>query len=198
MLTSITPLGERGRNSRWGVTVSAFVIGSTTAGALLGAAVGGLGALGANLSLTTSIRLLVLIGAVLIGAVLDLELGGLRLPSVARQVNEDWMRSYRGWVYGLGYGFQLGLGFLTVVSASAVYLAFGAALLSASPGFGALIGATFGFARAAVIFATAGVDTPAGLIALAKALKRRRRPTVAVAIAAQAALALAALLVVVG
>lgn len=198
MLTSITPLGERGRNSRWGVTVGAFVIGSTVAGALLGGALGGLGALLGGASLASSIRLLVLAGVTLICVALDLELGGLRLPSVARQVNEDWMRSYRGWVYGVGFGFQLGLGFLTVVSASAVYLAFAAAALSGSTGTGALIGATFGFARAAVIFATAGVDTPGALIALGAKLEHRRQPTAAIAIATQIALALAALLVVAG
>src|ERR1700683_1402386 len=130
MLTSITPLGERGRNSRWGVTVSAFVIGSSVAGALLGASAGGIGALLDDQSLAFSLRLLVLVGAALVGVALDLGLGGTRLPSVARQVNEDWMRSYRGWVYGVGFGFQLGLGLVTVVSASAVYLAFLAALLS--------------------------------------------------------------------
>jgi hypothetical protein len=198
MLTSITPLGERGRNSRWGVTVGAFVIGSTVAGALLGGGLGGLGALLGPPSSTSSIRLLVLVGAALIGVALDLKLGGLRLPSVARQVNEDWMRSYRGWVYGFGFGFQLGLGFVTVVSASAVYLAFLAAALSGSPSLGALIGATFGFTRAAIIFATAGIDTPGALIALGAKLEHRRRPTAAIAIATQAVLALAALLVVAG
>jgi len=198
MLTSITPLGERGRNSNWWVTVAAFLIGSTAAGGLLGGCAGGLGALVGESSLRSSIGLLVLIGAALIGAALDLGLGGLRLPSVARQVNEDWMRRYRGWVYGVGFGFQLGLGFLTVVSASAVYLAFGAALLTAAPGPGALIGATFGFARAAAIFATLGIETPEELIDLAARLERRRRPAATAAIATQALLALAAFLVVVG
>ena len=124
MLTSITPLGERGRNSRWGVTVSAFVIGSTLAGALAGRRCRAASArCSASFSLATSIDLLILIGAALIGAALDLGWEAPTCPSVARQVNEDWMRSYRGWVYGVGFGFQLGLGFLTVVSASAVYLA---------------------------------------------------------------------------
>ncbi len=196
MLTSITPLGERGRNSRWSVTVSAFVIGSSAAAAVLGAAAGGLGALLDALSLAPSPRLLVLVGAVLVGTALDLGLGGLRLPSVARQVNEDWMRRYRGWVYGVGFGFQLGLGVVTVVSTSAVYLTFLAAVLSGSPGLGALIGATFGFARAAVLFAAAGVNTPARLLSLGKRLARWRRPTALVAVSTQTVLAILALAVV--
>jgi len=196
MLTSITPLGERGRNSRWSVTVSAFVLGSSAAGALLGAGAGALGALLDDLSTSSSARLLVLVGAVLIGAALDLGLGGFRLPSVARQVNEDWMRSYRGWVYGVGFGVQLGLGVVTVVSTSAVYLTFLAAVLSGSLGLGALIGATFGFGRAAVLFAVAGVNTPDRLLSLGRRLARWRRPTALVAVSTQAVLAMLALAVV--
>ena len=45
MLASITPLGERGRDSRWGVTVTAFVLGATAAGAALGAVMGLAGSL---------------------------------------------------------------------------------------------------------------------------------------------------------
>jgi len=43
MLGSITPLGERGRGSRWGVTVSAYLMGSAVGGAALGAMLGWIG-----------------------------------------------------------------------------------------------------------------------------------------------------------
>src|SRR5439155_453196 len=36
MLASITPLGERGRNATWSITVTAFVIGAIAAGAVGG------------------------------------------------------------------------------------------------------------------------------------------------------------------
>src|SRR5436189_48466 len=45
MLGSITPLGERGRNSRWWVTMTAFVLGSAIGGAALGGGLGWLGSL---------------------------------------------------------------------------------------------------------------------------------------------------------
>ena len=65
------------------------------------------------------------IGAVaLIGVALDLGWAGLRLPTVRRQVNEDWLHRYRGGVYGFGFGFQLGLGVATIVTTAAVYLTF--------------------------------------------------------------------------
>ena len=37
MLASITPLGERGRQAHWVVTVTAFMIGAAGAGMLVGA-----------------------------------------------------------------------------------------------------------------------------------------------------------------
>ena len=73
------------------------------------------------------------------GIAADLRLGDLRLPTVRRQVDNRWLNRYRGWVYGVGFGFQLGLGVVTVVTTSAVYLAFAAAMLSGSPAAGAMI-----------------------------------------------------------
>ena len=40
----------------------------------------------------------------LAGLLLDRRVGGLRLPTWHRQVDERWLARYRGWVYGLGFG----------------------------------------------------------------------------------------------
>src|SRR5947209_1997394 len=157
MLASIHPLGERARNRRWGVTVTAYVVGSTLAAALLG---GGLGAVGRFLDLSplvTAVAVAVLCG---LGLVLDLHLGGLRLPSIHRQVDKDWLDRYRGWVVGAGFGFQLGLGVVTIVNTAAVYLAFALALLAGSVPAGAVVGATFGLARSLAILGVARVRRP--------------------------------------
>ncbi len=53
-----------------------------------------------------------------------------RMPLTKRQVNEDWMAHYRGWVYGFGFGAQLGLGFITLVACAAIYATFAIELLS--------------------------------------------------------------------
>jgi len=45
MLASIHPLGERARRSRWGVTVTAYLLGSVAGGAGAGAALGAVGAI---------------------------------------------------------------------------------------------------------------------------------------------------------
>lgn len=157
MLASIHPLGERARDRRWGVTVSAYALGSTLAGALLGALLGGAGSLLA-LGPGTTAGLVLVLGAAALAY--DLGLGGLRLPTVRRQVDKDWLDRYRGWVVGLGFGFQLGLGVVTIVTTAAVYLTLALAALSASPAGGAAVGATFGLVRALVILAVAPVRRP--------------------------------------
>lgn len=194
MLGSITPLGERGRNQRWGVTVAALALGSVAAGAGLGAI---LGWAGERLPAGEE-PLWVLAGLVALGAALDLRLLGSRLPTVRRQVNEEWLGRYRGWVYGAGFGFQLGLGVATIVTVSAVYAALAAAFLSGSTAAGATVGGAFGAVRAGTALAGARVRTPRELVALDGLLRRWEAPSLRVALAAEggilaAALALAAL-----
>ncbi|HEX2047045.1 MAG TPA: sulfite exporter TauE/SafE family protein [Acidimicrobiales bacterium] len=157
MLASIHPLGERARDRKWSVTVSAYVLGSTLAATLLGAALGGLGAL---LPLTPTVTAVAVVALCALALAFDLRLGGLRLPTVHRQVDKDWLDRYRGWVVGLGFGFQLGLGVVTIVTTAAVYLTLALALLTGSPAGGAVVGATFGLVRALVILAVANVRRP--------------------------------------
>lgn len=165
MLSSIHPLGERARNNRWGFTVVSYVLGSAAAGALLGAILGSIGyALVSVLHLSGRWALPLVAFAGIFGAVLDLGWARLGVPSLwPRQVNDRWLTTYRGWVYGAGFGFQLGLGMATFVTTAAVYATWLVALLSASPSTGLVIGAAFGIARAATVFAVARVHDPAGL-----------------------------------
>jgi hypothetical protein len=166
MLASITPLGERGRQSTWGVTVTAFLLGATGAGAAVGA---GLGAVGA----VFDGREIVLAAATLVAIALDAF--GV-VPSPLRQVDERWLERYRGWVYGLGFGAQLGVGVTTVVSSAATYVTLIAALLSASAGQGALIVGCFGCVRGLTLLAAAGVQRPDQLLALHRRFERLQPP----------------------
>ena len=104
MLTSISPLGERTRGNRWWLTVWWLSLGAVLGGAAIGAALGALGQALAG-SLGDVARLVLLAGACALAAAWDMS--SRRLPG-RRQVNEDWLVAYRSWVYGTGFGLQLG------------------------------------------------------------------------------------------
>ena len=160
MLASIHPLGERARGQRFFVTAAAYVTGSVVGAAALGAILGGVGRVlfGADAFM---VRALILGVAALLASVLDWS--GTRVPSWRRQVNEDWLAQYRGWIYGLGFGLQLGVGVVTIVTTAAVYLTWVAALTTAAPIAGALVGASFGLARAIPLAASASLLSPAAI-----------------------------------
>jgi hypothetical protein len=168
MLASITPLGERGRRSNWRVTVTAFLLAATAAGAAAGALLGGLGAV----ALPAHPRPTVLLVAIAVALVVD----GLprSVPGPQRQVDERWLDEYRGWVYGAGYGAQLGLGVLTVVSSATTYVALLAAFLTASAPAGAVILGCYGALRGLTPLAAAGVRSERQLLAFHRALARWR------------------------
>jgi sulfite exporter TauE/SafE len=184
MLGSITPLGERSRGRRWGITVTAFALAAGAAGAALGAA---LGAAGGIVVISAPARTGLLGVAVAAAIVVDL-VPGMRAPGPRRQVNEAWLHRYRGWAYGAGFGIQLGLGVTTIVSTAAVYATGAAAFLAGSAAAGAVVGAAFGLARAATLLAAGGVDEPRALATLDRRLEAWERPARVAALAAEAAL----------
>jgi len=187
MLASITPLGERGRHSTWGVTVTAFLLGATVAGAAVGAVLGALG----SLVLSADPRLAVLVVAIGVAIVLDVLPNAV--PGPRRQVDERWLDRYRGWVYGVGYGAQLGLGVATIVSSAATYVALLAAFLTASAPEGAIVVGCFGAVRGLTPLAAAGVRSQRRLLEFHRALARRRAAARWGVVAAQAAMLVLAL-----
>lgn len=191
MLSSITPLGERSRGQRFGVTAASLLLGAAGAAAGLGAL---LGAVGAALPLDAAQRLVTLAAAAGVGLALDL-LPGRRVPTHLRQVDERWLQRYRGWVYGFGFGVQLGVGVATVVTASAVYLTLVGAALAPSVAAGALIGAVFGAVRGGSVLLGGRIDTPARLVRFHRRLERLERPAGAATVALQAVAVAAALMV---
>lgn len=163
MLASITPLGERGRRQRWGITVTAYLAGSTAGGATLGALAGAVGAaLPGDWRTAAAVAAAVCAAAVL----LDVTRPARPVPSIHRQVNEQWLGAFRGWVYGAGFGYQLGLGVVTIVTTALVYATFALALVAGSAAAGALVGAAFGLARAVPVLALRRVHDPSALRAL--------------------------------
>lgn len=157
MLSSIHPFGERARQQRYGTTASAFLLGSAIGGIVLGAVLAAFAAAVGVLGSLPYVAMAVLVVAAL------WELLRLPVPSIARQVNEDWLTRYRGWVYGIGFGVQLGVGFATYVKSSLTYGVALAAVLYGSPSVALLAGAVFGLVRGLSIFLTRRVETPGRL-----------------------------------
>jgi MFS family permease len=199
MLASITPLGERGRHNRFAVTAAAYGAGCVAGGIVAGAAAAAVG---------SAVRFLWEPPAGLIGAAVaviaavalafDLHLRDLRLPTVRRQVDERWLDTYRGWVYGSGFGFQLGLGVVTIVTTAAIYAASALAVVSAAAGSAAgavAIGVTFGTVRGASILLAVPVHDPARLRTLHRSLSRRAPAARTVTLVTHGAVVTAAFLV---
>jgi hypothetical protein len=194
MLASITPLGERARRSNWATTTSFYLLGSTAAGAAGGVIAGSLGSL-LLAGLSIEVRLAIVAAALALGILVELARGGV--PGPQRQVNERWLDHYRGWVYGLGFGAQLGAGVTTVVVSSAVYAVWLAALASAHPLTGLAIGAAAGALRGATVLAGARVISPMRLLAFHRRMGSLERPVRAAGLAGQFALAVLAVVAVV-
>ena len=171
MLSSIHPLGERARHNSWAVTATAFTVGSILTAAAIGAALGTAGSL---LDVSTSVTLASIAVTTLAAGALDL--GRVRAPGPARQVDERWIDTYRGWVYGLAFGAQLGAGVVTFVVTWGVWATFVAELLSGTPLTGAVIGAVFGAGRAVGLIATVRIDRPSRLTAFHERMRRLAVP----------------------
>jgi hypothetical protein len=147
MLSSISPLGERARNSRWWLTTTVYLLGSLAGGLAVGALAALLGGLLPDAVRTSRWTLVVVAALLVVGLVLDLR-NRRSVPSWRRQVDEQWLTRYRGWVYGVGFGAQLGFGLVTIITSSTTYAAVLLAALTGHVGAGLAIGATFGVVRA--------------------------------------------------
>jgi hypothetical protein len=188
MLSSISPVGERARAQRWGLTATAYAVGSTAGGAGVGLLAGALGLLLLG-DVPATARLLALAAAAALGAALDATTG---VPSLHRQVDERWLTTYRGWVYGAGFGVQLGTGITTIVPSSVVYALWAGAALLADVRAGAAVGAAFGLLRAAPLLAAGRIRTVGALRRALAGVDRRRRAAGRAVPLAQAAVAVLA------
>lgn len=187
MLSSIHPLGERAKGNRFWLTATSFVVGSIAGGMTTGGAAAAIGQL---LPDRSGARWPVAIIAAFAALAAVAEARGWRAPGMRRQVDEDWLHAYRGWVYGSGFGWQLGLGWITIVNSWAFPVAVAAAVLAPSPAGAVAIPTLFGAVRGLSVLATARVDDPAALIALHRRLQAGATLVRRGAVAALAALAL--------
>lgn len=163
MLASITPLAEQGRGHRYRSTAAWFVLGAVAGGACLGAALAALAA-GVDAAGASATTLAVLAcAASAVAAAADGRVAGFRLPVHRRQVNERWLDQFRPWVYGAGFGWQIGTGLFTFIKASAVYLMIVLAALTADPALALAVGVVFGLVRGLAVLLGRRITSPATL-----------------------------------
>ena len=163
MLSTITPFGERAKGNSYRATVGWFITGAIVGGATLGGAMAATAVAARALDLSGNVTGLLALGATLVVAASDSGIGGFRLPFHRRQVNERWLDRYRPWVYGAGFGWQIGTGLSTYITTAAVYLMIALAALTADPVLALALGTAFGFLRGLAVLLTRDLTDPAKL-----------------------------------
>lgn len=175
MLSSITPFGERSRGHRYGATAAWFVAGSVAGGATLGGMAAGLAVIvraSGVVSGHPAALLLLAAAASLAAFAVDAGLFGDVMPVWRRQVNDAWLARYRSWVYGFGFGWQIGAGVVTYIMTAAVLLTVVLAALTAAPWVAWGLGVGFGLVRGLAVLLTNRASTPARLRTLHSAMDR--------------------------
>ena len=86
MLSSISPLGERARNSRWWLTTTAYLLGSLAGGLAVGGLAAWLGGLLPDSVRSSRWTLVVVAALLVVGLVVDLR-NRRSVPSWRRQVD---------------------------------------------------------------------------------------------------------------
>jgi len=110
-------------------------------------------------------------GGALVAASLDLGAFGLAPPYLRRQVNEIWLSTSRGWLYGVGFGWQIGVSVTTYIMTAAVFLTIALAALTAdlfvafAIAIAIAIATLFGCIRGLGVLLARSIDSPAELAA---------------------------------
>ena len=177
MLSTFTPLSERGRGRRYWMTATWFIVGA----ALGGAALGGISALGAAiigaLGTQYSHSMLFILGALFaLGSAIDFGALGPALPHHPRQVDETWLRQFRRWFTAGGFGIQIGFGLATYIMTTGVYLTMLIGALSGSPLLAFFTGLGFGVVRGALVLTGSRITSSERLLAFHRRLESLREP----------------------
>jgi len=192
MLSTITPMAERSRGRTWGTTAAWFLLGAVLGGATLGLAAAALAALVGLLSLSSTTALVLAAVLAVVGVGLDMGLLGTEMPHHRRQVDEVWLDQYRSWVYGAGFGWQIGTGVATYIMTAAVYLTVGLAALTGRPAVAFGLCVLFGLTRGLAIFMGVRLTDPERLRAFHRRFEAAGPTVKWVVIGLQAAVAVVA------
>ncbi len=192
MLSTITPMAEAGRGHSFRSTSVWFVVGSVAGGLTLGGLMAGFALVVAGLGATSTLALWIIAVAALGAAASDGRVAGFHLPGHDRQVNERWLDSYRPWVYGAGFGWQIGVGLATYIMTAGLYLLIIMGGLTANPWTAVAIGGLFGLVRGLAVYLAAGLDSGEKLLAFHARFESWREPVRQSMIVIQVAVAVTA------
>ncbi len=192
MLSQITPLAEAGRGQRYARTAGWFVAGATLGGLSLGCAMAALALVVTGIGPSATTAIAVTAGCAFAAATVDARVLGFGPPFLRRQVNDHWLSTYRPWVYGGGFGWQIGAGFTTYVMTAAVPLVVVVAALCTNPWTALTVGGVFGLARGIAVLLGARLRTPAALYDFHRRFDAWTEPVRQIVIGIQLAVAVAA------
>lgn len=182
MLSTITPLGERGRGSSYRASAGWFMVGALAGGACLGVVLLGLAAAVAASGISGTAAAGLALAAALTAVASDSALVDFELPIHRRQVNELWLDRFRPWVYGAGFGWQIGTGYGTYIVGATLYLTTVLAVLGGIPLLALGSGLAFGVVRGLAVLAGRHITSPAALVGFHRRFDAAERP-VGVAVA---------------
>jgi len=167
MVETITPVGHGGRTKSYWTSVGLHALGATFAAAVLGFA---LGAVGALLRAPWEDAGAVVIAVIaLMYAVREAFGLNMRLPDRHAQVPQWWRDFFSPVVSSFLYGAGLGVGFFTFLQFGTFVVVATGALISGDPVIGALLCVPFGLARGLTVVLAAPAKDPeytAGLVDL--------------------------------
>ena len=163
MFSTITPIGEQARGARFTTSATWFVVGGVAGGATLGGALALVAVAVGALHLTAATVGIVACVAALVAAASDSRIAGVQIPIHRRQVNEAWLDRFRPWVYGAGFGWQIGSGLVTYIMTAAVYLIAVLAVMTGNPWTALGVGVLFGTVRGLAVLLGRVITTPARL-----------------------------------
>jgi len=163
MLSTITPFSERAKGHSYRSTAGWFVAGATLGGATLGTLMALMALAVQAVHPPAATTGLVALSAALVAAGSDSGIAGARIPFHRRQVNERWLDRYRPWVYGAGFGWQIGTGLCTYITTAAVYLTVVLGALTGRPVLALSVGTLFGFLRGTAVLLTRDLSGPSAL-----------------------------------
>jgi hypothetical protein len=192
MLSQITPVAEAGRGHKFARTACWFIAGAALGGLALGCVMAGGAIVAAAAGLGHHTGIALIGGGAFAAAALDAHLFGFGPPFVRRQVNVAWLSKYRSWVYGVGFGWQIGAGLTTYVMTAAIPLMIAIGVVGANPWGALAIGVIFGVARGLAVLMGARLRTLAALHAFHRRFDAWTAPVRQSVIAVQLAVAVVA------